>query len=74
MSGRSLMAARDFVHSADALPDDEIWQMAILFVGLAGVRASRRRRDDVNNACKVFAEAMHELVGTPKFKDPSHAG
>jgi hypothetical protein len=70
----SVLAAKELAAVVDSRSDDEIWHLAILFVGFAGHRAVQRERDDVNTACHTFVEAMHELVGTPKPKDQSHAG
>ena len=46
--------------------DAEVWYMAVLFVGFAGDRAHKLGRDDVNDACVSFVEAMHEYVDTPQ--------
>ena len=52
------------------LPDNEIWNLAVTFVGLAGVRAERdhddKRMQAVNMACRLFVDRMHKLVGTPE--------
>lgn len=54
------------VETMENQSDEQVWNTCILFVAIAGQRAARIQREDVNTACKAFIDVMHDMVGTPE--------
>jgi hypothetical protein len=57
---------QQFEAEIDALSDRELWRWTLLCVGLAGKRAHKVQRYDINAACKEYCDRMAELADMPR--------
>ena len=65
-----LRTVEDFFEHAERLPINEVWELAVIAVSVAGYRASKLHNIEVNKLCALFVEKMHEYVDTPMPAGP----
>lgn len=56
------------VERMKAVPDLQVWAFACSAVGVAGTRAQKINRKDIDVLCAEFVEGMVKLAGTPKVE------
>jgi hypothetical protein len=47
------------------MTDDNLWTLALLAVGVAGVRAAQTGQADIHRACMEFVDAIRAVVKSP---------
>lgn len=56
---------KDFLAEANEMTDDNLWTLALLAVGVAGVRAAQTGRADIHRACMEFVDAIRAAIKAP---------
>jgi hypothetical protein len=66
---------KHFVETVENLSTDvtdrQLWLIAVLAVILAGERAHATGNENIETACELFVEDMHDFAGTPPLFEKS---